>query len=133
MAGSATGVLCDRETSRCPRTVLGKRQEKRATFSREVQARGRSSPRALLTTLTVSAGAGGGVKANVRRRERALDAPRRAATPSFVPWSACLVRGIPGVSSAAVRAPTPLPEPCTPWDLAQAVWCVHISETARAT
>ena len=45
-AGSAPCVLCDRETSRCPRPVLVKRQDKRETFSSEGQARGRSSTRA---------------------------------------------------------------------------------------
>jgi len=38
-------VFCDLETYRCPRTVLVKRQDKRATFSSEVPARGRSSTR----------------------------------------------------------------------------------------
>ncbi len=50
-----TPVCCDRETSLWPRTVLGTRQEKRHTRSREVQARGRSSTRQAWTTVALGA------------------------------------------------------------------------------
>jgi len=52
-AETAKPVFCDRETSLCPRTVLVKQQDKRATFSREGQARVRSSTRQALTTVAI--------------------------------------------------------------------------------
>jgi len=111
MAGSYQGVRCDLETDRCPRPVLCTRQDTRATFSREGQARVRSSPREPLTTLTVCAGAGVGVESTLGLRDRAPYAHRRSATPSCGQCRAWMVRFIPGVSREASRAPTPLPEP----------------------
>ena len=51
-------VVCDLATSRCPRTVRVKRQEKRDTLSREGQARGRSSTRQAWTTCAVGGSLG---------------------------------------------------------------------------
>src|SRR5712691_1607427 len=93
MAGNSTCVRCARATSRCPRTVLGKRQDNRAPFSRAVQARVRSSPGAPWTTRAVGPGAGVRVSANGGRRERALDAQRRAATQACVTRTACCMCG----------------------------------------
>jgi len=104
MAGNSTFVLCALETSLCPRTVLCKRQEKRATFSSEVQARMRSSTRAPLTTRAVCAGAGVGVSSHGGLRESALGAQRRSTTQS------CIVERVwSGASQGCpVRRPVPL-------------------------
>jgi hypothetical protein len=91
-------VLCDLETSRCPRPVLCTRQDTRATFSSEVQARVRSRTRAPLTTLAVGAGAGVGVSSNVGLRDRALYAHRRSVTQSFVCRSFRVERSVSGAS-----------------------------------
>ena len=48
-----TSVFCDLATSLCPRTVLVKERMNGHTFSREVQARVRSSTRQALTTFAV--------------------------------------------------------------------------------
>src|SRR5882724_1980728 len=111
MAESYTCVLCDLETYLCPRTVLVKRQDKRVTFSSEVQARVRSSTREPLTTRAVCTGAGVGLSSNGGLRESALGAQRRAATQACVPCRAGRVRVIPRLSSEATSSPTPLPEP----------------------
>ena len=53
MAEIKTSVFCDRETSRCPRTVLVKERMNGHTCSSEVQARVRSSTRQAWTTVAV--------------------------------------------------------------------------------
>src|SRR5882672_10805176 len=127
MAGNATFVRCDLETALCPRTVLCKRQDTRVTFSSEVEARGRRRTRAPLTTRAVCTGAGVRVSANGGLRESALDAQRRSATHSLPHYRAGMVRVIPWLSSEASSSLTPLPAPCKHVDIAQAVFCFHIS------
>ena len=129
MTSAAThpAVFCDLETYPCPRTVLVKGRMNDHPFSREGQARVRSSTREPLTTRAVCPGAGVSVSANAGRRDRAREAQRRSETPSFPQERAGMVRGIPWVSSEAGSALTPLPEPCKPVAIAKAVLCFNLA------
>src|SRR5712692_7219328 len=57
---------CDRETSRCPHTVLCKEEAQRVRLSSEGQARERGSPRKPVATIAVWAGARAGVQSTRR-------------------------------------------------------------------
>jgi hypothetical protein len=109
MAERVTCVLCDRDTDRGPRTVLCKRQDERATFSREVQARVRSRTQIPLTMVAIPAGAGVEVSSNRGLRDHALDAHARVTTHLLTPGRAFLSRLIPRLSREAFSSPTPRP------------------------
>lgn len=110
MAERGQCVLCDRETDRCPRTLLFTRQDERATFSPEVQARVRSRTQLPLTIVAIPAGAGVEVSSNRCLRDHALDAHARLKTHRLTPCRALLSRLIPRLSREAFSSPTPLPE-----------------------
>jgi hypothetical protein len=103
LAARAAGVLCARDTSLCPRTVLGTRQAARQTCASEGQARGRRSTRAPWTMLAGGPGAGGRVSAHGGRRARALAAQRRSEPPACTPER--------GGSGSSHRGPVRRPAP----------------------
>ena len=74
-AATHRAVCCDRETSRCPRTVLVKRQEKRSTLSSAGQARVRRSTRQAWTTCAVGSRLGLRESTTWRREPRILAPP----------------------------------------------------------
>jgi hypothetical protein len=60
------GVLCDLETSQCPRTVLVKEGAERLALASEYQVRGRGSTRLSCSAIVIMRGAGTSVQSTRR-------------------------------------------------------------------
>jgi hypothetical protein len=108
IAESYGSMLCDLETSWCPRIVLGKRPDKRRTFSREVQARVRSRTREPLTTIAVSVGVGVDVSSTRRLQANDRYAHQHSSVQVLMHCRAFRSRFILWLSSEAASASTPL-------------------------
>ena len=103
-------MLCDRETSRCPPTVLCKEQAQRVALSSESQARVRSSPRRPLATSAAFNRSESGCPSKAQgSRYGDLEAPGRSRTQCMQHARAACCRVIPWVSSEAPGSSAPLP------------------------
>jgi hypothetical protein len=124
-------VLGDRDTSRCPHTVLCQGGAACRPGARSYQVRGRGSPRPPSVTLAAGAGAGAGVPSKAQGQGTERMGAEACAAAERAAWQSAVCRRLPSGPREAAGAPPPRHPSWRHVSRANAVSRVRRADTAR--